>query len=200
MSGIRFIAPIVEGHGEVQALPVLLRRLTMEVSPETDLRLNPALRVKACSFLDEKGEGYFEKYIELAARKAKAWPKSCVLILLDCEDICPAELGPKLLRRAKNCRPDMTFMVILAHREYESWFLAAANSLQGICGLPDSLSSPKNIESIRDAKGWLSQMMPVPYNEPEHQPKLTHAFDLKQAMQAPSFRRGFKKLKDFLCT
>ena len=98
MSGIRFIASIVEGHGEVQALPVLLRRLASVVDPETDLHLNPAIRVKVASFLDEKDGGYFEKYIELAARKAKAWPKSCVLILLDCEDFCPAELGPRTNR------------------------------------------------------------------------------------------------------
>jgi len=199
MSNIRFIAPIVEGHGEVQALPVLLRRLASAAAPETNLQINPALRVKASSFLDEKDGVYFKKYIELAARKAKAWPQSCVLILLDCENFCPTELGTNIIERASNCRSDITFLVILAHREYETWFLAAAESLRGVCGLPDNLCAPPNVESIRNAKGWLSQHMATPYNEPEHQPKMTDAFDFEQAMQTRSFDRGFKKLKDFLC-
>jgi len=198
MSAIRFIAPIVEGHGEVQALPILLRRLACVTSPEIELRLNPALRVKVASFLSEKDSGYFEKYIELAARKTRAWPKSCVLILLDCEDTCPAELGPKILKRATSRRPDAAFLVILARREYETWFLAAAESLRGVCGLPADLSAPADSESIRDAKGWLSGKMPVPYNEPEHQPKMTDAFDFELAKQCQSFNRGFEKLEDFL--
>ena len=198
MSDIRFIAPIVEGHGEVQALPILLRRLALELAPQVDLRLNHALRVKVTSFLDESGSGYFERYIELAARKARPWPKSCVLILLDCEDLCPAELGPKILQRAENCRPDLTFLVILAHREYETWFLAAAESLRGVGGLAADLNAPANFESIRDAKGWLSERMTSPYNEPSHQPKMTTVFDFNQARRVKSFGRGYKKLRDFL--
>lgn len=198
MSGIRFIAPIVEGHGEVQALPILLRRLATELAPQVDLQLNPALRVKAASFLDEGGSGYFEKYIELAARKAKPWPKSCVLILLDCEDFCPAKLGPKILKRAATCRSDLTFLVILAHREYETWFLAAAESLRGVGGLAADLNSPANFESIRNAKGWLSERMSSSY-EPDHQPQMTAIFDFEQAKRAKSFNRGFEKLRAFLC-
>jgi hypothetical protein len=200
MSGVRFIAPIVEGHGEVQALPVLLRRLASVVTPEIDLRLNPALRVKVGSFLDEKDVRYFARHIELACRKAKAWPKSCVVILLDCEDFCPAELGPKILQRALNCRSDIAFVVILAHREYETWFLTAAESLRGVCGLPNDLCAVPKPEAVRDAKRWLSSKMPVPYNEPEHQPRMTEAFSFEQAMQSQSFNRAFNKLKDFLLT
>ena len=198
MNQTRFIAPIVEGHGEVQALPILLRRLAFDLAPEIDLHLNPALRVKVSSFLAENG-GYFEKYIELAARKARAWPRSCVLILLDCEDYCPSELGPRILERAINCRSDVAYLVILAHREYETWFLAAAESLRGICGLPNDLCSPQSPESIRDAKGWLSRQMPTSYNEPEHQPRMTSAFDFEQARQTHSFDRAFEKLVNFLC-
>ena len=128
MSGSFFIAPIVEGHGEVQAVPILLRRLIADAKPNAQLWLNPALRVKAGSFIND--DDYFKKYLELAARKTKPWPNSCVLILLDCEDECPAELGPRLLEKARVCRSDVTIIVILAHREYETWFLAAARSLR----------------------------------------------------------------------
>jgi hypothetical protein len=195
MSRAFFIAPIVEGHGEVQAVPVLLRRLAKQLAPTSQLNLNPALRVKAGSFANDAD--YFRRHVELAARKAKQWPDSCVLIVLDCEDACPPCLGPELLSRAKACRSDVTIIVVLACREFETWFLAAARSLRGVCGLPNDLEPPDNPESLRDAKGWLSARMHQPYNEPDHQPKFTEAFAFEEAMIIRSFARGFKRLREF---
>jgi hypothetical protein len=195
MSGSFFIAPIVEGHGEVQSVPLLLKRMALAIAPTAQLNLNPALRIKTGSFVND--EDYFRKYLELAARKTKPWPKSCVLILLDCEDDCPRKLGPVLWKKAHNCRPDVTTIVILAHREYETWFLAAARSLRGVCGLPANLTPPNNPESIRNAKGWLSKMMSAPYNETDHQPKFTMSFAFQEAETVPSFKRGFQKLSQF---
>jgi hypothetical protein len=197
MSRSFFIAPIVEGHGEVQAVPVLLRRLAAEIAPTSQFSLNPPLRVKAASFANDSD--YFRKYIELAARKAKQWPnsKSCVLIILDSEDHCPGQLGPQLLIRAQACRPDVTIIVILAHREFETWFLAAARSLRGACDLPNDLEPPRNPESLRDAKGWLSASMGQSYNEANHQPKLTTAFSFEEAAITKSFARCSRKLREF---
>lgn len=195
MSRSYFIAPIVEGHGEVQSVPVLLRRFAIEHVPMSQLSLNPALRVKAGSFANDAD--YFRKYMELAARKAKQWPNSCVLIVLDCEDDCPRQLGPDLLSRAKACRPDVTIIVVLAHREFETWFVAAARSLRGVCGLPNDLEPPVDPESLRNAKGWLSANMRHSYNEPDHQPKLTAAFAFDEALATKSFARGLRKLREF---
>ncbi len=195
MSKSFFIAPIVEGHGEVQAVPKLLKRLAADATPDAQLRLNPALRVKAGSFIND--DDYFKKYLELAARKAKPWPNSCVMILLDCEDACPGELGPKLLEKAKACRSDVRIIVILACREYETWFLAAARSLQGVCGLPADIEPPDNSETIRNAKGWLSTKMSLPYNEANHQPKLTDVFAFQEAMAVASFARVVRKFHQF---
>ncbi len=193
-----FIAPIVEGHGEVQAVPVLLRRFATELVPTSQLNLNPALRVKAGSFVNDAD--YFRRHVELAARKAKQWSNSCVLIILDCEDDCPRQLGVELLRRAKACRPDVTIIVVLAYREFETWFLAAARSLRGVCGLPADLEPPTDPESLRDAKGWLSGNMRQPYNEPEHQPKLTAAFAFAEAGNTQSFARSLRKLREFFAS
>jgi hypothetical protein len=86
---------------------------------------------------------------------------------------------------------------MLAYREFETWFLAAARSLRGICGLPNDLEPPKDPELLRDAKGWLSARMRQPYNEPNHQPKLTAAFAFEEAIGSKSFHRGFRKLGKF---
>ena len=190
-----FIAPIVEGHGEVQAVPILLRRLAADAMPVAQLHLNPALRVKAGSFVND--DDYFRKYLELAARKAKPWPNSCVMILLDCKDACPGELGPELLGKATACRSDVTIIVILAYREYETWFLAAARSLRGVCGLPVDLDPPDDPELFRDAKGWLSAKMNLRYNETDHQPRLTAAFAFDEAKVVDSFAHALKKLQLF---
>jgi len=196
MSETCSIVPIVEGSGEVYAVPKLLRRMAAGTSSAAALQINPPIRVKAGSFLNDLE--YFQRYIELAARKARMYQKSCVLILLDCEDDCPAKLGPELLARAQRLRSDVQFLVVLAYREYETWFLAAARSLRGVSGLPGDLEPPANPESLRDAKGWLSRQMPASYNEPNDQPRLTSQFSFEEGKQVPSFARAFTKITEFL--
>jgi hypothetical protein len=95
------MASVVEGHGEVEALPALIRRIAESIGFAGDLRVNPPIRVKSGSFLND--EDYFRKYVALAAGKAVANGGS-LLILLDCEDDCPGTLGPALLRRAQAVR------------------------------------------------------------------------------------------------
>ncbi len=186
-----FIAPIVEGHGEVEALPPLLRRLAESFDLGAMLQVNPPIRVKSGSFLNDAA--YFNKYVELAARKAVAY-RGFVLILLDCDDDCPAEIGPQLLARAQAARGDTTFLVALASREFETWFLAAAESLRGQFGLPADLARPANFEAIRNAKGWLSARMPNGYDPVSHQHLMAKAMDLGQARAAGSFNRLAERL------
>lgn len=187
-----FVAPIVEGHGEVQAVPLLLRRILEERAPGACLRVNPPLRVKAGSFMNDKE--YFAKYLELAARKAKPHENGSVLILLDCEDGCPGVVGPVITAKGRAIRSDVPVIVALAHREYETWFLAAARSLRGVCGLPMDLDPPPVPESLRDAKAWLSARMSTGYNEPNDQPTFTERFSFKEASVVPSFERFHRKL------
>jgi hypothetical protein len=78
-------------------------------------------------------------------------------VLLDADDDCPAELGSSLLARARSARPDKPVAEVLPKQEFEAWFLAAAASLGGRCGLPDGLTTPDDPEGIRDAKGWLTE-------------------------------------------
>ena len=178
--------PIVEGHGEVQAVPALLHRIAQQANRETQIRINPPIRVKSGSFLNDTD--YFRRQFSLAAAKASQ-AHGHVLILLDCEDDCPARLGPDILRRAHAIRADVNVQVYLAYREYETWFVAAAGSLRGHAGLPTDLAPPADPESIRDAKGWLSLRMPHRYDPIVHQLDFTRAFDLEQARTVDSFRR-----------
>jgi hypothetical protein len=190
-----FLAPIVEGHGEVEAVPALLHRIARQLAPESTLRVNPPIRVKSGSFLND--ESYFRKQVTLAAAKA-AQSRGWVLILLDCEDDGPATVGPDLLRRARVVRSDMDVLVVLAHREYETWFVTAARSLRGMRGLISDLEAPPRPEAMRDAKGWLSARMEQPYDEITHQIEFTRRFDLNLARTNRSFDRLCRHIRDLL--
>lgn len=192
---MHYVAPIVEGHGEVEALPALLHRIAIQAGFEGGLRVDPPIRVKSGSFLND--DDYFSRYVSLAGAKA-AQNQGSVLIVLDCEDQCPATLGPTLLKKAQAIRSDVTILVALAYREYETWFLAAAQSLRGLRGLPADLDPPVPVEGMRGAKEWLSRRMYEPYDPVTHQIEFTRAFDLDAARVVPSFERLFQRLSSLL--
>ena len=176
-------------------MPALIRRIADSVGFVGDLRMNPPIRVKSGSFLND--EDYFRRYVALAA--AKAVPHSgSLLILLDCEDDCPGTLGPTLLQRAQAVRSGVDIFVALACREYETWFISAAPSLRGRRGLPQDLNTPKDAEQTRNAKGWLGDRMNVRYDPVIHQLEFTKEFDLKLARTNRSFDRLYRRVQSFL--
>jgi hypothetical protein len=181
-----FIAPIVEGHGEIDALPALLHRIRTSLPSAPILHINPPIRVKAESFLNRRDE--FRRHVELAALKASARQGS-VLVLLDCDDDCPDAIS---------VRDDVAMFVALAYREYETWFLTAARSLRGAAGLPDDLDPPSNPDALRSAKGWLSARMPDGYDPIRHQLPFTRRMDLAQARSAQSFDRLYRHVAQLL--
>ncbi|MCB9881785.1 MAG: DUF4276 family protein [Planctomycetes bacterium] len=178
------IASIVEGHGEVHAVPMLVRRIIATSRPGEIVELPRPIPLPRQRLLKE---GELERAVELAARKSGKDKR--ILILLDADDDCPAALGSELLRRARIGRGDCSIQVVLANMEYEAWFLAAATSIANRRDLPPDLEPPPDPESIRDAKGWLSARMPPgrSYRETRDQVALSALFDLDLARAAPSF-------------
>jgi len=185
------IACIVEGDGEVEAVPLLLRRLGQQMDPPVFVEAPRPIRSGRYKIIKH---GELERAVRLAAKRAgKCGP---ILVLLDSEDDCPGELGPRLFKRAISERRDIPLSVALAKKEYEGWFLAAARSLRGQRSLSDALEPPLDPEAVRGAKEWLNRNMSVdgPYREVLHQPALTAIFDLEQAATAPSFRRFVREV------
>jgi hypothetical protein len=191
------LAAIVEGHGECEAVPILIRRIASEIDPCFVPRVLPPLRVPA-SRLVKVGE--LERSVELAARKIQG--RGGILIIVDCDwpGGCPAQDGPSLLTRARKARSDLPISVVLAKQEYEAWFLAAAESLRGKRRLPNTLESPSDPESIRGAKGWLSSLMrgSSGYSETDDQPALTAVFDMSMARRADSFDKCYREVRRML--
>jgi hypothetical protein len=191
------IAAIVEGHGECEAAPILVRRIAATIDPGFVPQVLPPLRVPASKLLkaDE-----LERAVDLAARKLQG--RGGILVLVDCdwEGGCPAKDGPALLEMAKAARADLPITVVLAKQEFEAWFLAAAESLRGKAGLPEDLAAPENPEEIRGAKEWLRARMPWgrSYSETVDQPAFTARFDLDAARKADSFDKCFREIDKML--
>ena len=139
-----------------------------------------------------------ERAVELAARQAGE--DGSILILLDADDDCPAQLAPEVLQRANAARQDRNIRVVFAKREYEAWFLAAADSIAGESGIDDAATPPTDPEAIRGAKEWLGAHMPPGqrYRATLHQAALTEVFDLDAARSAPSFNKLWRDVSELL--
>lgn len=150
------IACIVEGDGEVAALPTLIQRIIASESPGAFVPVAARLRWPRSRLVTRP---YLEQAIRIAAERAT--PAGAILVLLDADDDCPATLGPQLLDWATTARQDMhgRIAVVLANREYESWFVASADRLGGPDGLRAGVGVPGDSESRRGAKEWLTQNM-----------------------------------------
>jgi hypothetical protein len=187
------IVPIVEGHGEVEAVPILIRRIAQELNPEIVLDIPRPIRIPSTKLIRE---GEIERAIELALSKIEG--KGGILVLNDCDShsCCPAIDGPNLLARASGYRPNLMISVVLANKEYEAWFIASSSSIEGKRGLSASLPIEDDPESIRGAKEWLTNHKTDghPYTEVTDQPALTDIFNISDAKRANSFDKFYREI------
>lgn len=178
------IGVIVEGHGETTSVPIVIRRIVGAQRPDVYVEIPAPLRLSRGK-ITKPSE--LARAVELMARKAGAGGP--VLIFIDADDDCPAQLGPQLLAAARASRSDRDIGVIVVQREFEAWYLASASSLREIAGLPPDLAAPPNHDQIRDAKGWLDQRMPSGYAPTVDQPRFAAMFSLEAARDNTSFAR-----------
>lgn len=112
--------------------------------------------------------------------------------MLDADDDCPADLGAKILQRAKQCIPHRPISVVLANMEFEAWFIASAESLNGKHGFEFNPEEVIEAERVRNAKGWIKNHMSTnSYGETTEQQAFVREMNLQQAF---SNSRSFRKL------
>lgn len=194
------VAPIVEGVGEVEAVPLLIRRIAHELfMPPKLVDVTKPIRIGRGKLLKN---GELERAVQLAAYHVSG-RRGGVLVLIDADDDCPAELGPVLQARAEvAAHGGCQARVVLASSEFEGWFLAAAESLRDCRGLPPDLVPPPFPETVRDAKGWLTDRMPESrvYSPVLDQPALAASMSLAAAVDGSvsfeKFRREILRLLD----
>lgn len=186
------IVPIVEGDGEVAAVPTLLHKLLTQRGISNLSIAQPKNAHGSGNLTKQSGVERFVQY---------AWTEpDCVAVLViidgDCFR-CVVELARQLAARIRALNVVKPTSIVVAYREYEAWFLASLPSIAGkrigeSVLLPQGLVLKEQPETIRDVKGWLSRRMSsgMAYKETEHQLLMTRLLDLKLASDSSrSFRR-----------
>jgi len=180
------IAPIVEGHGEVSAVRTIVTRIGLELLGGTWIEVAPPFRLDSGKM---RKPDELAKAIRFAAERVRG--AGGVLVLRDGDDAdvgCPVQLA-EMLRPRGDLVP-VGVEIVVAYQEYESWFLAAAESLRPHPDVRDDAVAPANPEGKRDAKRELGKLMLETYKETRHQPKFSALIDLKTASKkSRSFRR-----------
>lgn len=184
---------VVEGQGELKALPGFLWTL-VNLGYFPPFEVLQVMRTPRDAFLRNPQER--SRYLHLA-RKALGG-EGGVLILLDADDLCPAQvaqgLGSELEGLAS--RLGLRVALVMPNREFEAWFLAAADGL----GLGEV---PEDPEDLRGAKEEVRKRLKGRYAPTVDQPRL--ATRLAQAcppevlaQRSRSFRKFWKELNRLL--
>ncbi|MBN8733122.1 MAG: DUF4276 family protein [Acidobacteria bacterium] len=190
------IFPIVTGHGEVRALPVLLARIIREVQPEAAFSILKPWRCRENQLIDPRSP-----VLENAVRAGiqAVGTEGAVFVVLDCEDDCPARLGPALRERIQGYARGGLATVVCAFREYETWFLWSLESMVGEYGLSHDAKAPNDPESCRGAKEWLaSHIQGGSYAPTIDQEVLTNAMDIKLARRSDSFDKLYREVESLV--
>ena len=180
------IQPIVEGQGDLAAVPLLLRRLRDEAQA-WGLEVGRPHRKQRTQLVKKDS---LQSAVRVAAMRENC---AAILVLFDADDDCPKELAPTLEEWAREAAGGKPCAVVMANREYEAWFIASIEALRGRAAiLPDAVSHP-DPEAPRDAKGELERRMTrgASYSPTVDQAPLTAHLDLEIAYRRC---RSFRKL------
>ncbi len=197
MSRIR-IAPIVEGHGEVQAIRILLDRVWREIAGGQYAEVLQPIRRPRSQLLKEDE---LKRAVQLAFAKLRQTPAAetpnVVLVMADAEPDAACILAPRLLGWAKAAAEHVAVCCVLPNPEYETWFAAAAESLTDYVALQDGENAPTEPEKARHGKSWVQRRFKgVRYSETVDQPRLTARMDLQMCRQrSPSFDKLCRELE-----
>jgi hypothetical protein len=194
------VAPIVEGHGEVQAIRPLLTRLWLGLLGGEYLEVLQPIRRPRSQLAREND---LANAVNLAAMKLASGRSSedpcLILVLLDRDPSPqpPCLLGPELLDKACSARPDMDVTCVLANVEYETWFVAAAESLSEYLEIRPDDPIPNAPEQAREGKGWIQRHFKgIKYSETVDQPAMTAKMDLALCRRrSPSFDKLYRELE-----
>jgi hypothetical protein len=185
---------VVEGHGEVDAAKNLVTRLWSDLelphavwgAPQRGKALNTRSGVlRACEILRSERDCGF------------------ALLLRDEDDGCPATAGPETAAWVAAASLPFPAAVVLAHREFEAWFLPCIHLMAGReirpgVRIAEGTAYPGDPEGIRDVKGWLSKRFPPGkiYKPTFDQLKLTQWIDF--GVLRTSGARSFRTLENAL--
>lgn len=193
---MKHLLTLVEGQGDVAAVPVLLRRL-LKASARYDWQPGPPLRVGELPKLRQN----LRRTAEALRIKMRAGECHAVLVLLDLDDGCPRAEALALAAEFAAFGLPAPVAVVLAHREYEEWLVASLETIAPATHLlPNVTRRDYPAETKRGVKEWLTRKMPAGsiYRETIHQEEFSQHLDAALARECRSFRRLESALVELL--
>jgi hypothetical protein len=185
--GAKRLVCVVEGRGEVRALPALCSMIRDHLAAWTWVVDDEPVRQPRSSLVDEsiaspKRPGNASGLYR-AVTLAKLRPADAVLVLCDSDDDCPvvwAQSGQPIVDSISKGA------CVMAVREYEAWLLASQ--------LGSTTDGTRKIDGIRDAKGALARHWPG-YKPSVHQLAATRKIDVPRLRAlSPSFDKLVRSL------
>lgn len=171
---MRRLLAIVEGHGDANAVPLLIRNI-LNSNDIFDVDLCPTQRRGEYPSVDKNFDNYF-----LVAIK----DKSPIIWIMDFDAKkydCPYKEASKLIARASKLRPGWPIEIAFLVKEYEVLFLYDEKATRKIFSdISTQVEFPPSPKEVRGAKEWLSEQRPrgKAYKETVHQEKITAHLDL----------------------
>ena len=178
------ILPVVEGDGDLKAVPELVRRVAHGLGHYDVIVERPHKRGDLPKVLSR-----FEDYFSVALLEA------CPILWVmdyDCAD-CDDQMShvQALHARAESLAQGTPFEFVFMVQEFETLFLADHETTRKVL---DNISGtcvfPTDPEQVRDAKGWISSARPKgsSYKPTQHQQKIASQIDLARLRtRSPSF-------------
>jgi hypothetical protein len=182
------VQPLVEGHGELDAVPVMLRRLQAEAG-HYGFRVARPFRAPHDQLISEAP---LRSWVRLALGTVEC---AGIIIVFDSDDDPACTVGPQVKNWAQGEAGAVPCEVVMATREYEAWFISAIESLRGLRGIDHGAVSHAAPETVRDAKGEVQARMTRGqfYSQRVDQAALTAQVDLAEVhRRCRSFRRMVK--------
>jgi hypothetical protein len=172
---MRRLLPIVEGHGESHAVPLIIRRI-LSAHGIYDVEPLSAQRKGEYPTVVRNFDTLFQAAILV---------KAPILWVMDFDSKdynCPVKEAQQLLARAATLRPGWPIKIAFLVKEYETLFLIdEAATRKAFPDIPAKTSFPQEPEKVRGAKEWLSKARPAAghaYKPMVDQAKITAHLDL----------------------
>lgn len=180
---------VVEGDGEVAALPILIRRHLHENREIYDLEVARPKNSKGRGNLEAPGG--VERYAQHAALPDDVCG---VLVLCDADNDMVCEFGPAMQARAAAAVHAKPVTVTLAVSEFENWIVASSETM-GELEAPET----EDFERLSAEPVIRRWRHPRSYVKPLHQPSYADQLDFELvSSRCPSFARLIRCLDELI--
>jgi hypothetical protein len=192
----KILYSIVEGHGEISAIPAISRRILHDIYGDYDWEFESGHRIPKSRILSASHND-LERAAEFGARRIRENPdRGKLIVVFDADDDCPVTLASRVYNRI--CTLGVPVSVIVAEREFEAWFLESPETIRHHPNIRDDALRPENPELIRDAKGYFERHVLIEeckYSETIDQIKYSHALDIVNTRSSKSFDKLVRELR-----